>query len=248
VFFPHAIGGHVVFYRDLARSIDPARTAYGLEPLGLEDDQRCHRTVEDMAAHYLERIRSVQPVGPYLLVGSSFGGMIAYELGRRLSLDGQAVPLCAMLDSPGPGYLPQAFSDDAESVAELVRGGLSIAPDQLRGLSVTEQLQLVLEKAARSGVQLAFSSVDQGRHLMAVWRANSEALHAYSAPPWQGGALQFFRAITRDPRQPDHPERAWIGRGARVTVEVVPGGHTSMLLPPHAEQLGARIRTYLERS
>jgi thioesterase domain-containing protein len=199
-----------------------------------------------MAAYYLERIRSVQPRGPYLLVGASFGGMLAYELGRRLALDGEAVPLCALLDSPGPGYLPPPFADDAEAVAELVSAWCSVPPERLRDLPVTGQLQLVLDEAARTGARSSFASVDQGVQLLAVWRANFAALHGYAAPPWPRGELQFFRAAERDPRQPDHPELAWIGRCARVTVEVVPGGHTSMLLPPHAGQLGARIRTYLE--
>jgi len=247
VFFLHAVGGHVVFYRELARAIDPGRAAYGVPAQGLEDGQRCHRTVEDMAAHYLAQVRSVAPRGPYLLVGSSFGGVIAYELGRRLSLEGHAVPLCALLDSPGPGYLPPPFADEAEEVAEFVRDWLAIAPERLRGGSVAEKLRRVLDEAARGDVPIGFSRVDEGLRLLAVWRANIEALRSYDAPAWPHGELQYVRAAERDPRNTSHPELAWIGRCARVTVEVAPGGHTSMLLPPHAESLGARLRAYLER-
>jgi acyl transferase domain-containing protein/thioesterase domain-containing protein len=247
VFFLHAVGGHVVFYRDLARAIDPGRAAYGVPAQGLEDGQRCHRTVEDMAAHYLAQVKSVAPRGPYLLVGSSFGGVIAYELGRRLSLEGHAVPLCALLDSPGPGYLPPPFADEADEVAAFVRDWLAIAPEQLRGGSVAEKLRRVLDEAARGDVPIGFSSIDEGLRLLAVWRANVEALRSYDAPAWPHGELQYVRAAERDPRNTSHPELAWIGRCARVTVEVAPGGHTSMLLPPHAESLGARLRAYLER-
>ncbi|HEU4730404.1 MAG TPA: thioesterase domain-containing protein, partial [Kofleriaceae bacterium] len=248
VFFLHAVGGHVVFYRELARAIDPGRTCYGLEARGLADPARCDRSVEDMAAHYLERIRSIQPRGPYLLIGASFGGVLAYEIGRRLSLDGHAVPLCALLDSPGPGYLPPPLVDDAGAVAELVSGGLTISAGELRGLAVEDQLRRVLDEAARRQVPLSFSTVEQGVHLLSVWRANHEALRAYAAPAWPDGELQYFRAAQRGPRDPDHPELAWIGRCGRVTVELAPGAHTTMVLPPHAAQLGARLRAYVDRA
>jgi thioesterase domain-containing protein/malonyl CoA-acyl carrier protein transacylase len=241
VWFLHAAGGHVVFYRDLARAIDPGRPALGIEAIGLD------RTVEDMAARYLERIRSVHPRGPYLLVGASFGGVLAYELGRRLALDGHDVPLCALLDAPGPGQLPPPLADDADAVAALVRDWIAISTDRLRGRPVAAQLQLVIDEAARTRTRMPFTGVEQGLQLLRVWRANFEALRGYTAPAWPGGELQFFRAAERDAGQPEHPELAWIGRCARVTVEVVPGGHATMLLPPHAGPLGARIRTWLER-
>jgi thioesterase domain-containing protein len=152
-----------------------------------------------------------------------------------------------MLDSPGPGYLPPPFVDDADAVSELVRDWLAIAADELRGQALARQLELVLDRAARAGAPLAFSTVEQGLRLHRVWRASFEALHAYAAPPWPHGELQYFRAAERG-RQPANPELAWIGRCARVTVEVAPGGHASMLLPPHAEPLGARIRACIERS
>jgi thioesterase domain-containing protein len=44
---------------------------------------------------------------------------------------------------------------------------------------------------------------------------------------------------------PPHLERAWIGRCA-LRIEVVPGDHVTMVMPPHAATLATRIRTLLE--
>src|SRR4051812_37693170 len=41
-------------------------------------------TVEQLAAEHLESIRSVQPSGPYRLVGSGLGGLVAHEIAFRL--------------------------------------------------------------------------------------------------------------------------------------------------------------------
>jgi len=68
-----------------------------------------HRSVEEMAAHYVGEIRSFQPEGPYYLGGYSLGGVIAYEAGRQLSRLGQKIGTLALLDSGVTGPLPRTL-------------------------------------------------------------------------------------------------------------------------------------------
>lgn len=65
-----------------------------------------HKTVEDIAAHYVSEMVSVQPEGPYLLGGYSFGGIVAYEMASQLRAAGHDVPLLVMFDM----YAPEAFN------------------------------------------------------------------------------------------------------------------------------------------
>ena len=60
-------------------------------------------SVEKIAEHYLQGIRAIQPQGPYLLCGYSFGGLVAYEMACRLSDLGEEVPLVALVESVPPG-------------------------------------------------------------------------------------------------------------------------------------------------
>ncbi|NOJ93037.1 alpha/beta fold hydrolase, partial [Corallococcus coralloides] len=120
LFFVHAAGGQAVFYRDLARAIDAGRTAYAFESRGLEPDGPLHTSVDEMATAYLEGLRALQPAGPYLLVGASFGGAVVYEMARRLTAEGHAVPLCAMLDTPGPGDIARARAGEVGFAQEQV--------------------------------------------------------------------------------------------------------------------------------
>ena len=62
-----------------------------------------HVSIEDMAAFYVEEIRTKQPHGPYLLGGMCAGGVIAYEMASQLIRSGESVELVAMLDAALPG-------------------------------------------------------------------------------------------------------------------------------------------------
>jgi acyl transferase domain-containing protein/thioesterase domain-containing protein len=245
VFFVHAGGGHAMFYRDLARAIDPDRPMYGFESQGLDGREPLHGSIEDMASHYVELAHSIAPSGPYLLAGASLGGIIAYEMARQLSANGHAVPVCALLDAPGPSYFPEISADDAMVLAFYVGRLVAIRPEQLRALTPDAQLERVLEEARRAGVELPFSDVATGRQLMAVWKNNLEAMVRYSAPAWPDGEVQFYSAAERDERLPLHLELAWIGRCV-VRVEVTPGDHHTMVMPPHSTTLAARIRDRIE--
>lgn len=61
-----------------------------------------YNTVEEIAQHYVSELLSVQPDGPYLLGGYSFGGLVAYEMARQLADAGHEVPLLALFDTFAP--------------------------------------------------------------------------------------------------------------------------------------------------
>ena len=77
LFLIHPAGGHVFPYAHLARHLGSDQPCYGLQARGLEEGQEPHSRIEDMAAYYIEALRTVQPRGPYLLGGWSMGGVIA---------------------------------------------------------------------------------------------------------------------------------------------------------------------------
>jgi len=57
---------------------------FGLRSQGLGGESP-HYSIEEMAAHYLSEIKTVQATGPYFLSGYCFGGMVAYEMARLLN-------------------------------------------------------------------------------------------------------------------------------------------------------------------
>jgi acyl carrier protein len=84
---------------DLAGYFAPNRPFYGLQHVGMNSDKEPHDRVEDMAAHYLEKVREAQPDGPYCLGGMCFGGIVALEMALQLKSAGQPVACLAVLDT-----------------------------------------------------------------------------------------------------------------------------------------------------
>ncbi|WP_307734526.1 thioesterase domain-containing protein [Xanthomonas albilineans] len=56
-------------------------------------------TIQDMAAQAIEKIRRVQPSGPYHLAGWSFGGLVAYEMASQLIDAGLQVKFLGVFDT-----------------------------------------------------------------------------------------------------------------------------------------------------
>ncbi|MFB8208381.1 amino acid adenylation domain-containing protein [Streptomyces sp. NPDC056010] len=92
-------------YAGLARHLGEDQPLYALQARALSEPGHLPRTVEEMADDYLERIRQVQPWGPYRLLGWSFGGIVAHTMAVRLRAAGQRVELLALMDvhQTGPG-------------------------------------------------------------------------------------------------------------------------------------------------
>ena len=86
----------------LARDLDPERPLYAFAAPGLNSDAPFFPTLEDMASAYLREVRVMQPRGPYILGGYSFGGVVAFEMVRQLHLVGESVDTLILLDSFAP--------------------------------------------------------------------------------------------------------------------------------------------------
>jgi amino acid adenylation domain-containing protein/non-ribosomal peptide synthase protein (TIGR01720 family) len=56
-------------------------------------------TFEKLAEEYIRLIKSIQPKGPYNLFGWSFGGVLAFEIGKQLLDTGDVVENIVMIDS-----------------------------------------------------------------------------------------------------------------------------------------------------
>ena len=100
-FCVHPIFGVVFPYYELAHQLGKNQPFYGLQPIGIDGETPLNR-IEDMATHYIEALRSVQPKGPYFIGGWSFGGWVAFEMAQQLQNSGEEVALLAVLDTVAP--------------------------------------------------------------------------------------------------------------------------------------------------
>ena len=99
LFIAHGLGGSVMELRQLANAIGTDRPIYGIEARGLDGNSEPFDNIEEMARFYVDAIRQIQPNGPYLLAGFSFGGLVALEMAQSFSAIGEEVGFLALLDS-----------------------------------------------------------------------------------------------------------------------------------------------------
>src|SRR5262249_54844995 len=91
LFFVHPGGGNVLCYLELNRLLGPDQPFYGFQTPGFYGERPLFTRFEDLAAHYIEAMKAVQPEGPYFLGGWSLGGVLAYEIAQQLVAQGQGV-------------------------------------------------------------------------------------------------------------------------------------------------------------
>lgn len=79
-------GGNVIYFQKLSRYLGSEQPFYGLQALGLDGISPPHTKVEDMAAYYIDAMKSVQKEGPYHICGHSLGGWVAFEMAALSTL------------------------------------------------------------------------------------------------------------------------------------------------------------------
>ncbi|MBO4206241.1 non-ribosomal peptide synthetase [Micromonospora echinofusca] len=96
----HPAGGTAFCYLSLAKALPESFGVYGVQSPGVNPGEEFLPTVEAMAEAYL---RQVEPLldGPVVLTGLSYGGLVAYEMGRRLALAGHPGLSVVLLDTLG---------------------------------------------------------------------------------------------------------------------------------------------------
>ncbi len=267
LFCVHALGGEVLYYYRLARELGTDQPVYGLQARPLDGQAEAPQvTSEEMAAEYLDAVRSLQPAGPYLLAGYSFGGIVAFEMARQLTSAGEEVALLALLDEGVPSGDEAAVVDTAAVIADMVRhhtGGQEPAPvlhaDELRGLPLEAQLARGLEILGSMEALGPGFDIPLLRGLALGWSSRATAGERYRVSTYPG-RITLLRASSVDPAALRElpPQRRQIfedptlGWGAvaagGVEVHTIPGNHQTIIEAPHVETLAEILGTCIARA
>jgi len=116
LFCIHPASGLSWSYMPLARYVPEHFRLYGLQARALDGTTGFPCSLRDMAADYVEQIKTVQPTGPYRLLGYSFGGIVAQEMAVQLREQGEdaAIILGDAYPPPPSGVEPDRQRPDPE--------------------------------------------------------------------------------------------------------------------------------------
>ncbi|WP_338083561.1 amino acid adenylation domain-containing protein [Burkholderia arboris] len=121
LFCIHPAGGFSWPYASLTHHLRD-RPLYGLQARALTEAGTDAQSIEEMAQDYVRQIRSVQPTGPYHLLGWSLGCHIAHAIATQLQCAGEKVALLAMLDGyPEVGSEAYPAPTETEVIDVLIR-------------------------------------------------------------------------------------------------------------------------------
>ncbi len=247
LFLVHPIDGMVLFYREMSSCLAPGRPVYGFQARGLEGEAEPFGRIEDMAAHYIRSMRSIQPEGPYFIGGTSFGGIVAFEMAQQLHAQGRAVELLFLIDSPVPGKRLFHLDNDADMLVFIAENILKmeknfISAADLLNLSPEAQIDCILEKAKTRGQLPGDVESFQLQQIFNVCKSNEKAMRNY-VPGIYPGRFLYFRA--REPWEKDkpyHPEHFWTDlAGGGIEINTVPGNHVSMNYLPYVRTITERL-------
>jgi thioesterase domain-containing protein len=246
LFCIHPGGGTVFCYLELARHLPNDQPVYGLQAQGIDGLLAPHGSVKEMACHYVELIRTIQPHGPYQLCGWSSGGIIAYEMARLLEAQGVAIGRLLLIDTglPTPGN--ELGEDDLNSVLLAMFPGESQERiERMRQLPPEEQLAYFREQAERA--QQVVAGIDDTflHYAYEVFKAGAQAMLQYRPASFSGKVVLVRGNPDATPlhKDPLLGWGAWVDGG--VEVRPIAGDHITMLQSPTVERLAAIIESYL---
>jgi amino acid adenylation domain-containing protein len=196
LFCVHAVEGISWRFAGLAGHLPADQPLYGLQSRGLARLEPLPGSIEEVAADYAGQIRSVQPEGPYHLLGWSLGGTIAHAVATYLQEQGEEVALLVILDGY-PRFGPQGRRRPEGDGDRKIRHGS--AGD------VTRELEAVVDDV------VALYQADNGREKMtddtrdAIRRVimnNFELGGRYTPSRFRGDILLFVSALGRPASSP----------------------------------------------
>jgi len=227
IFIVHGFSG-TVQCNELAREIRSGHPIYGVQAKGIDGLEKPFNRVEDMASFYLDALAKSYVEGPYVLIGYSFGGLIALEMSQRLLENEQGIAMLVLLHTfPHPRFL--SAGQRAHLLAKRIARQFS-------------EIRRVPSKSVFS--HLTNRVQHRWRSASIVHEANYRAYADYR-PRFYPGRVKFVTTSVKT-TFPDDPVAIWRDLVKGLEVEVVPGDHVS-IVTTQFKPLAAVLTRYVEQ-
>lgn len=248
LFCVHAGSGSAYPYLKLAQLLGADRAVYGIEAPGFDGGREPVRSLPELSAEYTETLREFQPDGAFLLLGWSFGGVIAFDMAQRLTAAGARVPQVVMIDVS----LPQVTELPSEK--EIVRrflhemlattGAPQAALDRiLAGHPDQASSEAIFLAVERSG---AFPDLEADllTERYAVFRAHVEASYGFelTTEPYNGPVVHLIASKS------ESQYMRWEKAATDLTEHILPGSHYSIWVGDSLLRLAELARAALARA
>lgn len=253
-FCVHPFGGGVICYSPLANHFADDRPFYGLQAPGLDDEREPLSDMAALASNHIEAMRSIQPEGPYLIGGWSFGGKVAFETAQQLRAQGEEVSLLALIDAEpvysrevDADYITEA-GDQAIFLMGLFRKALPISFERLSGLDSEGQLLYMIQVAKDARLLPPDFGLPEAKRWLELLFAHRTAGLNYTPEPYSG-PVTLLKAAEGLPEENTDPTDGWAEFvTGELRVRMVPGDHRSMMSESNVAGLAQALMACIDEA
>jgi amino acid adenylation domain-containing protein/non-ribosomal peptide synthase protein (TIGR01720 family) len=264
LFLVHPALGTVLGFYELTRALGHERPVYAFEAPGVDGRHPIVNRVPEFASRYIAAMRQVKPVGPYILAGYSFGGVVAFEMAQQLRAIGEEIEALMILDTLMPataaGTRNTTEIDDAKMLVDIAHvlqrysgSPPLIALEDIAALNLEQQIAYVRQSLTEQGVLNKNALSLEG--LLAVNRGVVEALTQYRPSPYSG-AIHLIRCheLAEEDRAGIDPTviadtylgwQPWSTQP--IQVHLVAANHISLLQKPAVTKVAQIIQDILSQ-
>ncbi|CAF3303548.1 unnamed protein product [Rotaria sp. Silwood2] len=262
-------GGTCFIYRDLCKYLNTSITVLALKYPDISPSlfsEHSEDSVANLASYYIEVLRSIQPEATsYILLGTSFGGMVGYEMSQQLSsLSSTSVHISRlfMIDTPTKESLRIHFDDTTSNSNKNVKAivlwamfgtkhNFSLAQVEHECMKDEEQLKrFCIDKKILSSnavdLDAEFRKVCQYMH---IFERNMRAIEDYTVELLKSRRTEvnYIQVKSPRPHDPVEPYQTWCQAVPRNQFKLfhIDGDHLSVNFEPYVQQLASLINKEL---
>lgn len=245
ILIAHGLSGCASF-SELAKHLQTDCPIYGIQAKGVDGLEEPFDRIEDMAQFYVEAIKEQEFQAPHVLIGYSFGGLVALEMAQILSRNQKRIGLLVLIDAyPHARYL---------STGQRLRLGAQRTMrhiSEMRQRPISGALSYLVHGVGRrlriAGVHGSEESSECSRLSLAQTtlhvKDRSYVALAHYRPRAYSGEIKFIKSGS-DTYFPGDPVPVWSNLANTLEVETVPGNHLN-IVTTHFEGLADVLNRYL---
>jgi polyketide synthase 13 len=250
VFVFHPAGGSTVVYEPLLNRLPADTPMYGFE--------RVEGSVEERAAEYIPKLLELHD-GPFILVGWSLGGALAYACAIGLEQAGADVRFVGLIDMVMAGEeIPQTQEETRarwDRYARFAERTFNVAVpaipyEQLEDLDDAGQVKFVLDAVKASGVEIPGGVIEHQR----TSYLDNRLLETAEIRPYDGHVTLYMAdryhddAIFFEPRYATRkPDGGWGPYVADLEIVPIGGEHIQAIDEPYIAKVGAHMSEAINR-
>ncbi|MBD2355858.1 amino acid adenylation domain-containing protein [Tolypothrix sp. FACHB-123] len=222
-------GIHSTRYHALANYLGTEQPIYALRyGLAVENGENMPNLpekMEDLAAHYIQEMRIIQPQGPYYLMGLCIESIIAFEMAQQLTAQGEKVAMLALFDPTiEEGAKPLSWPNKLLNIVKIGPGEVI----QRAKKNLVKKILTRNQKQAVNKAQVKYKD--------------------YVLKPYQGKA-SIFKPVDHISLSYDYePDFGW-GKLVKGGLDIyeIPGVHTDIFQEPNVQVVAEKLKDCLDK-